>query len=119
MHETTTFLLVFTDFKIFFTGRLINKPFLIWLLTIAPNLKYVTTVPCNLSLIVSFLTLMFHKVVWQHVQGMVGFLISFLLLITRESACEGIFENRLGFDGDITMSMVSPFSPHDAMHPRY
>jgi len=33
---------------------------------------YVATLPCNLSLIASFLALMFHRVVWQHMQGMVG-----------------------------------------------
>ena len=36
------------------TGRLSNnKPFFIWLLAIKPHLKYVTTVPCNLSLIIT------------------------------------------------------------------
>jgi len=34
----------------FFTHRLSNKPFLIWLLTTPPHLKYVATLPCNLSL---------------------------------------------------------------------
>ena len=43
-----------------------NKPFLIWLLKIPPHLKYVATLPCNSSLIACSLTLMFHKVVWQH-----------------------------------------------------
>jgi len=57
----------------FLTGRLNNKPFLIWLLTIPPHLKYVTTVPCNLFLIACFLTLMFHKVVWQHTKGLLIF----------------------------------------------
>ena len=52
-----------------FTDRLSNKPFLIWLLTTPPHLKYVATLPCNSSLIACFLTLMFHKVVWQHMQG--------------------------------------------------
>jgi len=33
--------------------------------------KYVDTLPCNLSLIACFLTLMFHKVVWQHMQSVV------------------------------------------------
>jgi len=42
-----------------------NKRFLIWLLTTPPHLKYVATLPCNLSLIASFQTLMFHKVVWH------------------------------------------------------
>jgi len=46
-----------------FTGRLSNKPFLIWLLTIPPHLECVATLPCNLSLIACFLKLVFHKVV--------------------------------------------------------
>ena len=40
---------IFADF-IFFTHRLSNKPFLIWLLTTPPHLKYAATLPCNLSL---------------------------------------------------------------------
>jgi len=47
-----------------------------WLLTTSPHFKYVATLPCNLSLIASFLTLMFHRVVWQHVQSVVGFLVT-------------------------------------------
>jgi len=65
----------FTDLKKCFTDRLSNKPFLIWLLTTLPHLNYVTTLPCNLSLIACFLMLLFHKVVWQHMQGMVVLLI--------------------------------------------
>jgi len=37
------------------TGRLSDKPFLIWLVTIPPHLKYVTAVPRNLSLITALL----------------------------------------------------------------
>jgi len=37
-----------------FTHRLSNKPFLIWLLTTPPHLKYVATIPCNLSLMACF-----------------------------------------------------------------
>jgi len=33
----------FTDFKFFFTHRLSNKPFLIWLSTTPPHLKYLHT----------------------------------------------------------------------------
>jgi len=65
----------------FFTDRLRNKPFLIWLLTTIPHLKYVATLPCNLSLTACFLTLMFYRVVWQHMQGVVGFLIGSLLSV--------------------------------------
>jgi len=36
------------------THTLSNKPFLIWLLTTPPHLKYVATLPCNLSLMACF-----------------------------------------------------------------
>jgi len=44
----------FADLKTFFTRRLSNKPFLIWLLTTPPYLKYVATLPCNLLLMACF-----------------------------------------------------------------
>ena len=54
MHETSTLLLVtlpnIRRFKFFFTRTLSNEPFLIWLLTTPPHLKYVATLPCDLSL---------------------------------------------------------------------
>jgi len=43
-----------SDIKSFFTHRLSNKPFLIWLLTTPPYLKYAATVPCNLLLMACF-----------------------------------------------------------------
>jgi len=46
---------LFADFfDIFFTHRLSSKPFLICLLTTPPHLKYVATLPCNLSLMARF-----------------------------------------------------------------
>ena len=57
----------YSPILIFFTARLSNKSFLIRLLTTLPRLKYIATLPCNLLLIACSLTLMFHKVVWQHV----------------------------------------------------
>jgi len=58
MHETTTLLLITLPtihrFQTFFTRRLSNKPFLIWLLTIPPHLKYAATLFCNLSLMACF-----------------------------------------------------------------
>jgi len=36
------------------TDRLSNKPFLIWLLTTAPQVQYVATLRCNLSLMACF-----------------------------------------------------------------
>jgi len=42
---------------------------------------------------------MFHKVVWQHMQGVVGFLITTLLQIYHKSLpVKFFFENRLRFD---------------------
>jgi len=67
-----------------FTGRLSNKPFLIWLLTPPPHLKYVATLPCDLSSIDCFLILMFHEVVWQRTQDVVGLFIMTFLQIYRE-----------------------------------
>jgi len=54
VYETITFLLVtlcqiFTDLY-FFSLTLSSKPFLIWLLTTPPHLKYVATLHYNLSL---------------------------------------------------------------------
>jgi len=58
VHETITFLLVTLPnihrFLIFFTLRLSNKLFLIYLLTTPPHLKNVATLPCNLSLMACF-----------------------------------------------------------------
>jgi len=46
---------------VFFSLTDINKPFLIRLLTTPPGLKYVATLPCNLSLIACFLGVMFSQ----------------------------------------------------------
>jgi len=57
VHETTTLMLVtLPNIEILkkFTHRLSNKPFLIWLLRTPPHLKYVATLPCNLSLMACF-----------------------------------------------------------------
>jgi len=58
VHETITFLLVTLPniyrFRKKITDRLINKPFLIWLLTTPPHLKYVVTLSYNLSLMSCF-----------------------------------------------------------------
>jgi len=63
VHEKTTFLPVtFPNIHRLkkLTDRLSNKPFLIWSLTNSQHLKYVATLPRNLSLIACFLTLIFH-----------------------------------------------------------
>ena len=82
-----------------------------WLLTTPPHLECVAALPCdftslrftlfnqqfkihmlcipyaNLSLIACFLTLMFHKVVWQNMQEVVG-----LLITTLQQIYHGIFQ---------------------------
>jgi len=49
----------YSQIKKKFTHRLSNKPFL----TTPSHLKYVATLPCNLSLMACLLTLMFYKAV--------------------------------------------------------
>jgi len=111
VHETTTLLLVtlcqiFTDFKKS-TDRLSNRPILIWLLTTQSHLKCVATLLCNSSLIACFLTLIFHKVVWQHLLDVVRFLIICFAANLLENQPVEEYENRLRFDRDNTMS-ISP-----------
>ena len=64
VHETITFLLLTLPniyrFKKF-TDRPSNKPFLVWLLTTPPHLKYVATLPCNLSLMDCFADINFSQ----------------------------------------------------------
>jgi len=47
--------------KFFFTRRLSNKPFLIWLLITPPHLKYVATLPCILLLMACFADINFSQ----------------------------------------------------------
>jgi len=103
----------YSPIKQVFTDRLRNKPSLIWLLTTPPHLKYVATLPCNLSLITCFSAFMFHKVVWKHMQGAMGFLITNLLQIYQGIFQWKKFVNRLRFDRIIAMSLW----PHFLTHP--
>ena len=68
----------------------------------------VATLPCNVSLVTCFLMLMFHKVVWQHVQGVVRFLVTTMLQIYREIFQRKQFENQLRFDIIMAMSLWLP-----------
>jgi len=101
VHEATTLLLVTLPnihrFKNFF---------LIWLLTTPPHLKYVTTLPCTLSLIACFTALLFHKAVWQYMQGSVGPLITTSLQIYYT-----VFnsENQLTFDRYMALTSMWVF----------
>jgi len=59
-------------FSKLFHWKILGKFIVKSLLTTPPHFKYVATLPCSLSLIDSFQTLMFHKVVWQYMQGLVA-----------------------------------------------
>ena len=67
----------------FFSDRLGSKPFLIWLLKTSLHLKYIATLPGNFSLIACFVTLMFDKIVWQHIRGVVGYINHFATYLPR------------------------------------
>jgi len=66
------------NFVIFFTHRLSNIPFLIWLLITPPHHKYVATLPCNLSLMACF----------THINVSQG-------SVATYAKCGGIFDIRL------------------------
>jgi len=109
VHETTTILLVTLPNIHRCYRRNSDKPFLISLLTTQPHFNYVATLPCNLSLITCFLTLMFHKVVWQHMQEVIGFLITGLLQIYQEIFQWKKLVNWLRFDRIMAMSLWRHF----------
>jgi len=54
---------------------------------------------CSLSLIVCFLTLMFHEVMWQHTQGVVGILKCKKTAYCKFTKESSIHFYRLRFDG--------------------
>jgi len=101
---------VFTNLILFFTGRLSNRPFLMWKLTLPPHLQL--NYLLIFSLIASFLALIFHEVVWQYMQGMVGSLITTLLHIYQRILQWKDFENRLRFDWIMAMSLMRSFLTH-------
>ena len=70
---------MFTDFK-FFSLTDLNLSYF-FLLTTPSRLKFAATLPSNLSLIACFVTLLFHKLVWQRTQRSGGILITNLLQI--------------------------------------
>jgi len=119
VHKTITFVLVtlpnIYQFKKFFTHRLSNKLFLIWLLTTPPHFKYVATLPCNLLLMACFADINvsqgnsnIHKVLWD-------FWCPFNCKFTKESFTVKFFLNRLRFD----RSMVTSLWPAFLAHPVY
>ena len=82
VRDNHVFCQIFTEL-IFFSDRLGSKPFLIWLLKTSLHLKYIATLPGNFSLIACFVTLMFDKIVWQHIRGVVGYINHFTTYLPR------------------------------------
>ena len=102
MHETTTLLLVTLPnihrFKKSF-HTLSNKPFLIWLLTTPPHLKYVATLPCNLLLTACFADINVSQgsvATYGRCSGIFN---------TKESSSQFFLNRRLRFDGIMVMSL--------------
>ena len=70
--------------------------------------------PCNLSLIACFADINVYKVVWQHMQGVVGLLVTSLLQILPVKK----IVNRLRFDKIMVISVCPHFLRHPAYTPR-
>jgi len=116
VHETTTFLLVTLPnihrFKKKFTYTLSNKPFLLWLLTTPPHLKYVATLPCNLSLMACFADIDVSRgsvATYARCGGM--FNIHLTTNSLRNLPVKN-FVNRLRFDKIMVMSLWPRFLAH-------
>jgi len=58
-----------------------------------PHLKLVASLLCNLSLIACFLTIMFHRVVWQRMQGVVGFSIKTAAHLLRNLSVKNLWKS--------------------------
>jgi len=102
---------IFTDLKILFTHRLGNKPFLIWLLKTLPHLKYVATLPCNLSLMACFADIDVSQgsaATYARCDGILN--IHLTANLPRNLPEKKI--NRFKFDGSMVMSMLPRFLAH-------
>ena len=97
---------MFTDFNNVFTRRLSNKPFLIYLLTTSPHLKYAATLPCNLSLKACFGDLNVAK--YARCGGI--FNIRLTANLPRNLPVKNF--NRLRFDRIMVMSLWTRFLAH-------
>jgi len=110
VHETTTFLLVFTLPTIHRFKQILNSAINLFSVVInnQPHLKYMATLPCVI------LILMFHTVVWQHMQGVAGFLIMTTAKLPKNVSVKN-FENRLRFDRIMAMSLCLSFLAHPVL----
>ena len=105
----------YSPFKKNFTHLLSNKPFLIWLLTTPPHLKYTATLSCNLSLMACFADINVSQgsvAIYARCGGMFNTTLTINLL--RNLPSEKIV-NRLRFD----RIMVKRLWPRFLAHPVY
>jgi len=95
----------------FFADILSNKPFLIRIFTTPQNLTYVATLPCNLSLIACFLTLMFSQATCSvAIDIRSGWMFNNQFTANLQRNLTAInFVNRLRFDRIISMSLWPHF----------
>ena len=105
----------YSPILIFFTGRLSNKPFSIWLLTISLHLKCVTTVPCNLLLITALVcdgrSLADSNVLQGNASTHIrwgGIFNKYFAANLLENLTVKKFENRLRINRDAAISLVTP-----------
>jgi len=115
VYETITFLLVTLPnihrFKKF-TLRLNNKPFLIWLLTTRPHLKYTATLSCNLSLMACFADINVSQSSVATYARCGGIFNPFNCNYLPRNLPGKNFLNRLRFDRNIVLSLWPCFLAH-------
>ena len=103
----------YSPILIFSTLRLSNKPYLIWLLTTPLHLKYVATLPCNLSFLACFVDVNVSQgsvATYARCGGI--FNMHFGCKFTKEASSEKKFLNRLRFDRIMVMSLWPRFLAH-------
>jgi len=99
-------------FKQKFTDRLRGKPFLIWLSTTPPHLKYVATLPCNLSLIACFADINVSQGSVATCARCGGILNVHLTTNLPRNLPVNFFKNRFRFDRIAAMSLCPHFLAH-------
>jgi len=95
----------------FFTHRLSNKPFLIWLLTVSPHFKYTATLPCNLSLRARFADINVSQCIVATYARCGGIFSRHLTANLPGNLPVQTYLNRLRFDRIMVMSLWRCFWP--------
>ena len=108
----------YSPIKIFFTHRLSNKPFIIWLLTTPPHLKYAAIVPFNLSVMACFADINVSQgsvATCARCGGIFG--IHLTANLPRNLQVKKNFLNRLRIDRIMVMSLWPRFLAHPVVMP--